>query len=266
MMDLPIAAGDETLVQLDADAKEFVLRQAAEICSAVSFLHKQIKDDQASTNLVRSVIGIAEHSIADISPKLGYDSLLAIELEQRNKHIRDANIRIRELEEMLGANRPLDGLAEQVRVLNKTAEKFWRNQGFGGYIHDFNVTSHGGIHMKLGFSICELGHLINDHPVTERKSLQQRIDSLKERGFDLLKMDTDNNYAMADNDNNRLKLLLVIKTQYPSAKVISFNNSLAEHNKDDYYIREIDIRVHDVRDFADTAADNGQPDKQRRNP
>jgi hypothetical protein len=155
---------------------------------------------------------------------------------------------------MIGSTRPLDGLTEQVKLLNKAAEQFWYSQCFGSYIHKFDVTSHGSVNMKLTFSISHIGNYNSEHPVSERKTLEQRVESLKERGFDLLHTE-GSQYEIADTDNNKGKVLRIIKAEYPSARIGNIKISCADPNKEEYYIREIEVYVWDIKDFKGQSHD-----------
>ncbi|OPX89448.1 MAG: hypothetical protein A4E53_01525 [Pelotomaculum sp. PtaB.Bin104] len=243
---------EETRVVLDPDAKEFTLKSIAELHSALGFLYDQIKKNQAERSLVDSVLGIAEHCIADAGKKLGYDGTIKKELEERHAAIRAANIRIRELEEQLGSSKPMDGFKEQVKHLAELVEKFWQSQGFGCYVRDFSLGKWGVLKLELTFSLDRADSVLfqEKHPVSKREAHKQRIQSLQDRDFMLLE-EEDRRYEMKDCDSNKAKLVEIIKNRFPSAVITRFDVRSMNRNLDDYYISSIEVYIRDVMDLVE---------------
>lgn len=242
---------DETRVALDADAKEYTLKQLVEVYSGLSFLYNQVKEDQVERNLIDSVMGLSEHYLAKIGEKLGYHGTLKKEVEERHAAIRAANLRIQELERMLGSSKPLDGLREQIKHLGEVVENFWQEQGFGSYISKFDIGKYGVIKMELTFSLDRGGTLIKDeNPVSSREAHRQRIESLKEHGFELVKQE-DRHFEMKDTDSNKTKLIEIIKTRFPSAMVTRFDIHSMGRNQDVYYISRIEVYIRDIMDLTE---------------
>ena len=242
---------NETKIVLDADAKEYALKAISEVYSGFSFLYNQLKEDQAERSLVDSVLGLSEHYIAKIGDRLGYNGTLKKELEERHVAIRTANLRIRELEQQLGSSKPINGFKEQVKYLGELIEKFWQDQGFGTYIKDFSLSKWGVLKLELTFSLDRDGSLLDDeNPVSSREAHRQRIESLRERSFELLQEEC-RRYEMRDCDSNKTKLIEIIRARFPSAVITRFEVRSMNRNQDTFYISSIEFYIRDLMDLAE---------------
>lgn len=244
---------ENAYVILDADTKEYTLENLKKVYSALSHLYGQIKGDRVERSLVNAVLGLSESIISDIGKRLDYNGTLQKEMEKRYGEIRKANLRIRELEEMVGSSKPIDGLKEQVKYLCENVEKFWQEQGFGRYIREFQITKYGGIDLKLSFGFDTMSSLFHDEkPVSRKEELAERIKSVQERGFELVRPKNESHYEMKDCDSNKAKLVEIIMNRFPSAKITKFQ--IRNHGGCDtelFVISEIEVYIRNMHELAE---------------
>lgn len=244
---------ENTFVILDADTKEYTLKQLKEVYSALSHLYGRINEDQAERSLVDAVLGVSESIISDIGKKLDYNGTLQKEMEKRYGEIRKANLRIRELEEMMGSSKPIDGLKEQVKHLCENVEGFWQGYGFGGYIREFYIGKYGGVDLKLSFSFDWLGSLVgDDKPASSREKLAERIKMVQDKGFELVRPKGERRYEMKDCDSNKAKLFDVIMNRFPSAKITKFEaRNHGGCDEELFVISEIGVYIRNIHELAE---------------
>lgn len=252
---LSLCQDSEEPVVLDADGKEYAVKRLRDVAFAAGHLASMLgsEDEIAPRSLANSVLGIMEHAVADLSPVLGYDTRLKQEIEERHVALRHANERIRELEGMLGASKPLDGFCEQTKYIAGVIKDWWEAQGFGSrYFPKFSIGEYGVIELTLVFDLEVGSHsslFASKDPVSRRERDRERIEGVIGRGYDLIDCGRER-YLMRDVDGNKAKLVSVLRDRFPSIHIHQF---VAKTDVDNpnvyYYIKEIHIYIRNVTDL-----------------
>ena len=218
---------DDTKVILSQDEQKAVLKNINKMMSSLGFLRELTKDNNLVNNNVWSCLGINEHLIADISKSLGYDSIIAKEIEERHKEIRDANTRIRELEQEIGQGVSSDAVVGALRLYEDIFRAWYKTEGFDyvscGY-YQTGIT--GEFSARMDF--CEECEYPNNDVYLamwkENSGAQKKSDD----GWDIRKGQFESG-EMLDTENNKAKVTNLISTAFPNARINSF-----EARRNDY--------------------------------
>jgi len=114
----------------DDNKKVVLLKSLKDLTYASSQLNEWVKNDVLSIEMATTLPSLIESHFVDIAKQLNYESHLTKEKEARHVEIRKANETIRELKEKLGSQKPIDGLAEQLKYLYETVREWWNKEGF----------------------------------------------------------------------------------------------------------------------------------------
>ncbi|WP_028592426.1 hypothetical protein [Paenibacillus massiliensis] len=237
---------NEAKVVLNPDQKAVVLKTTKDLFFAAKQLHDWISEDNLTQEMAGILPNLIEGHFTDISKQLNYESVLTKEKEERHQRLRDANGRIRELESQLGESKPINGLKEQLQFLASTVSNWWNQYGFH-HVSDEIFTEYG--HYKAHFCFM-LDHLytFSDTPETDKRDRKQRIQELTEEGWDIVYEEGGRSPKLVENDNNRSRLVRLIKSRFPSAKIVRTRNWCTD-NENVFIYRDIEVYIYDLHEI-----------------
>ncbi|WP_321810121.1 hypothetical protein [Burkholderia sp. BCC1985] len=213
----------EATLTLSADQQAVARKKISDMHHAVATILSVLKDSaEIDVELATNCIKVAEFNLADLCKALGVETFSAKEREQRYADLRAANMRIHDLETQLGSTVAPEAVQNAIKNIAQHLNKWWRSDGFG-YVHDLEFGAYGVCRGKFSRSLNGTFRLLDsDTPVSDKKNKAAWLDSLRERGFDLIQDDRE--WALSDCDSNRAALIDLITKNIPSAKVFKFEN------------------------------------------
>ncbi|ALP38006.1 hypothetical protein ASL14_19240 [Paenibacillus sp. IHB B 3084] len=237
---------NEAKVILNPDQKAVALKSTKDLFFAVKQLHDWIAQDELTKEMAGILPNLIESHFTDVANKLDYNSKLIEEKEKRHQEIRRANTRIRELEKQLGEQKPVDGLSEQLEHLSRIISDWWDEHGFH-HVSEPRFTSSGIFIAKFSFMLEYLNRY-SDTPETDKQNRKQRIHELIEEGWDIISEDGGRSPKLVDNDNNRSRLVRLIKSRFPSAKIVRTRNWCTD-DEDRFVYRDIEVYIYNLHDI-----------------
>ncbi|MBY9079536.1 hypothetical protein KIH86_03820 [Paenibacillus sp. HN-1] len=235
-------------VVLNPDQKAVALKTMKDMLFAVKQLHDWISEDGLTEEMAGILPSLIESHFVDIAKQLNYESVLTKEKEERHQQIREANTRIRELEKQLGESKPIGGLKEQLRFLASTVSDWWNKYGFH-HVSEESFTEYGHYTAKFCFMLDHIS-MFSDTPETDKRTWRERIQELIAEGWDIIFTDGKRSPQLVDNDNNRSRLVNLIQSRFPSAKIIRTRNWRTDDEKVFIY-RDIEVYIYDLRDIPE---------------
>ena len=210
-------------IRLDADASEVTLRKIKDTQFALATIAESIKaGEPLGHELAKNVLRVSEYNLAEIGATIGVETQTAADIENRHAKMRAANLRIHELEAQLGNAQAPEVTQMGLRALSDQLNAWWRQEGFGLV----SETAFGPYGCKVTLS-C---HLFGDFPVidsptpvSDKERRAQWLESLRQRGFELVKHTSET--EIVDCDASRKVLCDLIMKHMPSAKVCAIQNN-----------------------------------------
>lgn len=239
---------EEQVVVLNADDQAVTLKALKDLNFATQQLYQWLKEGSLSKDMSQKLPSLIEIHFSTIAEKLDYASYLAEEKEKRYVEIRNANIRIQELEEQLGSAKPLDGLQEQLKFLHDQVNAWWSDKGFN-HISEYQFSPYGGYHLQFHFMLESRRYsFLSDTPETDRIETKQHVENLRQMGFEFLS-DKNGKNQVLDTDNNRKLLLKFLKDRFPSLKIHGFKNWSTD-KEGVYILRHIEATIYDLQEIV----------------
>ncbi|KVS52215.1 hypothetical protein WK39_26515 [Burkholderia cepacia] len=213
----------EATLTLSADQQAVARKKISDMHHAVATILSVLKEGaEIDAELATNCVKVAEFNLADLCKTLGVETFSAKEREQRYADLRAANIRIHDLETQLGSTVAPEALQSALKNISEHLNRWWLRDGFG-YVHDLQFGAYGVCHGKFSCSLHGAFPILDsDTPVSDKRSRASWLESLRARGFELVRDDRD--WAIADCDANRAALVDLITKNIPSAKVFKFEN------------------------------------------
>lgn len=174
-------------------------------------------------NAVHSLMGLNSSYHASLAKILKYEDILVQEQEMKHKEIREANLRIRELEEELGKKVSGEAISCALKEAGKKFRNWYKKAGFQ-YVADIRVNEYG---ILSGRITSEL----NENAPAEFVCKDATIckDATKE---------------MEDTDNNRALLTHIFCQAFPGSSVVKFESRRNFRDKEDTsFILEADVKI-----------------------
>jgi len=234
---------DETLVELTDEKKEQLKDRIAEISSSLSLLIHLVNQDELKISNRFSILGCVENYIGELASIVGYDSDIEKEQQRRSERIKNANIEIRRLEELVGSERGLDGIAEKLSKLSKDFHDNWKSMGFNlAYDSPMNEENPGG--WGAGYGAINYYARLSTY-ITSRNS-----KDCKEY-LDLFEAEGDSGHPQVlDTIKNREFIANSLQEKYPSLEILSWEIvQCYGRGSTDMQIRGLKIRIQDISDM-----------------
>ncbi|PWW06314.1 hypothetical protein DFQ01_103216 [Paenibacillus cellulosilyticus] len=238
--------GNEKLLVLSDDKKAVCLKSIKDLFFAAKQLHDWLDKDELTQEMSGILPSLIESHFSEIAKALNYESVLTKEKTERHQQIRKANERIRVLEKQLGEGKPIDGLKEQLKYLADIVSKWWDVYGFH-HVSDEVFSEHGHYKARFCFMLDHIS-MYSDTPETDKKNAKDRINQLIEEGYDIVFENGDRHPRLIDNDNNRTRVVNLIQSRFPSAKVWTTKNHYDDRNGV-YFFRDVEVYIYDLRDI-----------------
>lgn len=238
----------ENIIAFSPDERAVLLKSIAELYHAAQTLHFYIKDNSLPEDMKAIMPSLIEGHFRDIAKKLDYESALAKEREERFAEIRKANQTIKELKDQLGSQKPIDGLNEQLRLLNEKVENWWNEYGFN-HISSPSFTAYGRYHGTFSFMLSSRESRYSETPESDKAENEKFIQSLRDKGFEFATgMGNDYELSLIDNDNNKKLLIEMLKERFPSIEVHSFK-SRRIFKSNTHIIQEAEFSIYKLQDI-----------------
>lgn len=205
-------------VVLTEDEKEVALKTVKDAHFAIQQLYSWLDGDTLTEEMKETLVSLVDYKVADIGEVLGVDTNSKEKVEEKHAEIRKANQKIRELEEKIGANNPIEGLKEQLKALSKLVDSWWDRDGFG-YIKEQKFTSYGNFEAVLGVSFHSFSSSFSKTPASDRLTKKEWIQSLKDKGYQLYEKERVSDIELIDCPENRKLIEEEIENRFPSAMV-----------------------------------------------
>lgn len=238
---------NQEIVILNEDQKAVALKTTKDLFFAAKELHDRIGRDGLTNEMAGVLPSLIEGYFVELASQLDYGSKLAKDVEERHQTIREKNIRIRDLEKQLAENKPIDGLSEQLYQLYQHVSDWWNTHGFH-HVSEPGFTSSGIFTGKFAFMLDHLGRM-SRKPVTEKRNYKERIQDLINEGWEIIFDQNGRSPQLVDNENNRARLINLIKGRFPSAKIIKTRNWPSEDNENVFIYRNVEVYIYDLRDI-----------------
>lgn len=233
---------------INDDKKAFLLESLKDLYSSTAQLHEWIKNDNLPKDMSKTMAFLIESYFCDIAKELDYKSHLNKEREERFMEIRKANEKIRQLEEKLGSNKPIDGLKEQLKHLYEKVSDWWKVEGFN-HVSEEKFTPQGGLHIRFCFML-NFSSILSTTPVSDKQKQDDHVQHLRDMGFEFADREKDKAFRkkLLDNEKNRELLICMLQKRFPSLKVHGFENQ-SSRDTGDFLIRYVDAVINDLADI-----------------
>ena len=242
---------DEKIVIFNDDRKAVLLKALKDIHFANGQLYEWVKKGELTEELSKTMPSLIESYFSEAAKVLNYESHLLAEKEKRYKEIRKANIRIRELEEKLGSNKPVDGLKEQLEHLTKKVRDWWNKEGFN-HVSEEKFSPYGRLSVQLCFMLdSRYFRTTSETPVTDERNTKEHIQYLRNMGFEFADFEKGRSekLKLIDSQKNRNLVTKMLKERFPSLEIHSWDNWSSYSNRDIFVIRHVNVSIYDLKDI-----------------
>jgi len=238
---------NEATLALTEDQQAVAQKKIRDLHGATGTIFSLLKDGRpVDAELATNCVKVAEFNLSDLCKALGIETFSAAEREKRYADLRAANIKIRDLEAQLGATLSPEATQHAIKNIAERLNTWWKQEGFG-YVHELNFGAYGVCHGEFSLSLRGNSLLFgSDTPITDKKTKAEWLDSLRERGFELVKDDRE--WAMRDCDVNRQALLDLVTMRLPSAKVFKFAN-FSRDNGNGFVLHHAEVYVYKLAEI-----------------
>lgn len=201
------------------------------------------KGEELPHGLAKDVLTVAEYKIAELGKLFGVETVSEKEVERRHAEMRRLNMRVRELEAQIGASQSPAMIQMGLGVLSRYINHWWALEGFG-HVSDESFDRYGAT-IKFSCSLFGEFPLVDSPtPVSDKDRKQQWLQSLLDRGFELIEKRGER--ELIDSDNNRQVLQKLFAIRIPSAVVVSFQNYRSGGG---YVMRGLEVRIRQLEDI-----------------
>ncbi|MBU9200116.1 hypothetical protein KTD31_01695 [Burkholderia multivorans] len=230
---------------LTADTQAVALRTSKDMYHAIGTVISTVSGEEFNRELAVNALKVAEFSLMKVCETLGIELDSIAEREERYARLRAANMRIRELEAQLGNEASPERTQLNLKVMSRRLNDWWDLEGFG-HIQDIAFKEYG---CDVTFSCSLFGDFsltMSKTPVSDKERKQLWLQSLRDRGFDLVNEDRD--MELEDTEASRKALCKLLKERLPSADVLQLEN----HNRrksGSFVLRSVRVYIRDIQDI-----------------
>lgn len=239
----------EKIVEFNEDQKSVLLKTLKDLHHANGQLYEWVERDELTEDMSKILPSLIESHFSEIAKIVNYESHLLAEKEKRHEDIRNANLKIRELEEKLGSDKPVDGLKEQLRHLWKTVQTWWNTEGFH-HVSEECFYPYGGLKVEFHFMLDHF-RSYSQTPETDKRNKQEHIQLLRDKGFEFADFEQDRSekLSLIDNPHNRKLLTAMLRERFPSIQIHKWGNRCSRKDPDTFLIWNIDAMIVDLADI-----------------
>jgi hypothetical protein len=241
---------EEKYLKLNDDQKALLLKSTKDLHFVNGQLHEWVKKDTLTEGMSTTLPSLIEGHFTDIAKLLSYESHLTKEKEKRHKEIRNANMRIRELEQQLASTKPVDGLKEQLKYLVDIVRSWWNEEGFN-FVTEERFMPSGALRVEFSFMLEMRRSSFSDTPETDKRDSKQHIERLRSMGFEFCDFETGRSekLRLIDNQVNRDLLTKMLRNRFPSLEIVKWDNRSSFKNSDIFTIWHVDAIIYDLNDI-----------------
>lgn len=222
--------------------------------TALRCFHELVNKGAASAQTAHSVLYSLESYAGELGKLCNVQTESESAREARYGALRQANERIRALEQELGNQSDHSSIVQGLKTYGRAVEKWWDTYGFG-HISELRFTSGATLELKLS---CLLLGTPFELPVARHEN-ESGKDAwhrhLEELGYDLREIRSENDTVLLDTPQNRDLLLGFVRKAFPSARVLGMKTSFTQEVA---HIRELHLYVADLQDVQRLAQEHAQ--------
>jgi len=185
-LEFPVVPAAELVpLELSLEQKDAIRSATKTVQQDLASLPFMLDNDGMTTSFARNVVSVAERHLVELAKLLGVDTEAAERIEQRHADIRRANLRVRELEGLLGQVQPIEAIQPALRTLCEQLNGWWDLEGFGL----ISEIAFGEYNAKVTFSCSFFGckpALSAPEGATSKERKALWLAGLQARGFVLM--------------------------------------------------------------------------------
>ncbi|BCQ23121.1 hypothetical protein NK8_12460 [Caballeronia sp. NK8] len=235
----------EATLTLSADQQEVAQQKIRSINGAIGTIYSILKEGRAlPTELATNAIKVAEFDLSDLCKALGIETFSSKEREERYAKLRAANMEIYELKAQLGGTVTPEATQECLNNMADRLRTWWKLEGCG-HISEIDF---GQYVCKVKFSCLLMNHSysFSDTPVSDKASRKTWVQSLQERGFEIVRDDSEK--EVLDSEKSRQAIIDLFAQRLPSADVVKFEN-FCRRDKSGFVLRGVEIYIRKIGDI-----------------
>lgn len=219
------ASGTERVV-LDKKATQAAIKHIKECRQALVFLQGQLEVSQGDggVNLLLDdlspALNVMEYEWASLAEVLSVPSAIERKVAERSAALREANMKIRVLEEKFGGAITGEQVQCALHNASNALTRWWASCGFA-YISSVKFGQYA-CDVELSLSIPEMGPWENAEDNERLAPGQATVlwaESMQQRGFVLMSDDGGRDRYVVDCDASSAALENIIKSSFPSGQI-----------------------------------------------
>lgn len=239
MLDLEGCTEEKPDITLDADRLAVMQRRIRETQIGLGTIASAFNQDGAlSYGLAHSILRVTEGYMRDLGELLGVETESAAEIQRRHGLLRQANMRVHELEAQLGTAQSPELTQLSLRVMQEHLTQWWTLEGFG-HISEIEFGPYGA---HVTFSCNLFGDFVlvdSPTPMSDKELKEQWHQSLRDRGFELVQGSGE--FKAVDNDAARKVLCTLFKSRMPSARITKVDNQCSPRTG--FTLRSVEVFI-----------------------
>lgn len=240
MIRMSESSQDDTIVQMDADQLAVAKKEIGEIWSVLKSLSHHIEKGDFTVAIRDSHCGCLESFAARFCKAVGHDEDIEKQRWENARAVREANLEIRRLEQLVGSSRGFDGVPDMIALMRESFKDFWWNAPCGSLVYDSpghgaaGSGNGGGFYPARGqlWFTAELipgfsgegdeyfDSSMSDTPVSDKEKKKNWIEQLGEK-IDLHYPEKaySSSAEMLDTPRNREYIENMLQTRFPSLRI-----------------------------------------------
>lgn len=217
---------------LTSDQKEMLIENLRGEMVHAQLIHELISNSDAlEKEVLQSYLLLRESGLTQFSRVTGVELETASQRTERFAMLRDANLRVRALEKMLGETGNVEQTQAQLCGLADKLRSWWRQLGMG-HTSEVSFTASGGVIAKFSgmlFGPRKWRCLSTGKVLTGKEAKLAWLAYLRDRGFQL--SEGDDSERLLDNDHNRELLQNWFDATFPSSRMLDVQSTYSGNRK-----------------------------------
>lgn len=236
----------EPTINLNPDDKAVAMRTIRELFGSLGHIHEALKGGTGlNVEMATNILKLGEFHLADLGKILAIETDSALERERRNADLRNANLRVHELQKQLGNAQAPELTQLSLKALSRHLRAWWTQHGFG-HVSEIQFGEHS---CRATFSCHLFGDrkIVNSStPVSDELNEKAWHEELVQRGFVLNAEGRE--ISLRDCDQNRSALNGFFEKSMPSATVFKHEN-VRQALSGIYVLRSVDVTIRDIAEI-----------------
>ncbi|MDF2880167.1 MAG: hypothetical protein K0R54_724 [Clostridiaceae bacterium] len=217
---------DDTLLSLSFEDKKKVIKKINEMLSNMFFFRDLVEGDIVNKTNVWTNLGLNEGFHSDLSKMVGYDSILLNEKEKRHVEIREKNIEIRRLIDLLGKGVSPEAVTGAINRYENILRAWYESEGW--HYASVSYSAYGIIaDLSSDMSMEKEAHLADKEIFKVFKNnngTKQKTDD----GWDIHNAQFKS--ELLDTDNNKKRFQELLLSDFPNAVIYKFSGRKNDYN------------------------------------